>query len=150
MECLLSFSEESFVFQFAIQNLKIKIYRTIIFPVVLYGCATWFLVLREERSLRVLEIGVLRRIFGPKRDEVTEKWRKLYNEEPNDLCSTPSIIQVIKSRRMRWVVIVACIGERRDAYRMLVGKPEGKRSLVRPWRRWEDNIKFDLQEVGWG
>ena len=82
-------------------KLKIKIYRTIILPVVLYGCETWSLTLREERRLRVFENRVLRRIFGPKRDEVTGKWRKLHNEEMNNLYSTPNIVQVIKSRRMR-------------------------------------------------
>ena len=117
---------------------------------VLYGCETWSLILREECSLRVFENGVLRRIFGPERDEVIEMWRKLHNEELNDVYSSPSIIPVIKSRRMRWAVIVARIRERRDAYRVLVGKREGKRSLGRPRHRWEDNIKIDLQEVGWG
>ena len=104
----------------------------------------------EERSLRVFESGVLRILFGPKRDKVTEKWRKLHNEELNDLSSSLSIIHVIKSRRMRGAVIIACIGEGRNAYRVLVGKPEGKRSLGRPWHRWGDNIKIDLQEVDGG
>jgi len=80
------------------KNLKIKIYRTIILPVVLYGCETWSLTLREERRLRVFENRVFRRIFGPKRDEVTEEWRKLHNEELNDLYSSPNIVRVIKSR----------------------------------------------------
>ena len=85
------------------KNLKIKIYRTIIFPVVLYGCETWSLTLREERKLRVYENMVLRRIFGPRRDEVTgERWR-LHNEELNNLYSSPNIVRVIKSRRLRWV-----------------------------------------------
>jgi len=90
-----------FVFQFAIKNLKIKMYRTIILPVVLYGCETWSLTLREERRLRVFEHRVLRRIFGPRRDEVIGEWRKLHNEKLNDLYSLPYIIRVIKSRRMR-------------------------------------------------
>jgi hypothetical protein len=90
---------------------------------------------------------VLRRKFGSKRDEVTGEWRKLHKEGLNDLYSSPHIIRVIKSRRMRWAGHVACLGETRDVYRVLVGKPEGKRSLVRPRRRWEDNIKLDLQEV---
>ena len=86
----------------------------------------------EERSLRVFESGVLRILFGPKRDKVTEKWRKLHNEELNDLSSSLSIIHVIKSRRMRGAVIIACIGEGRNAYRVLVGKPEGKNHLEDP------------------
>jgi len=111
------------------------IYRTIILPVVLYGCETWSLTLREERRLRVFENRMLRRIFGPKRDEVTEEWRKLNNEELNDLYSSPSIVRVIKSRRMRWAGHVARMGERRGLYRVLVGKPEGKRPLWIPRRR---------------
>jgi hypothetical protein len=83
------------------KNLKIKIYTTIIFPVVLYGCEIWSVTQREERRLRVFENRVLRRIFGPQRDEVTRDWRKLHNEEPHDLYS-PNILRVIKSRRMRW------------------------------------------------
>jgi len=89
-------------------------------------------------------------IFGPKRDEVTGEWRKLHNEELNDLYCSPNIVQVIRSRRMRWTGHVARIGERRGVYRVLVGKPEGKRLLGRPRRRWEDNIKMNLQEVGCG
>jgi hypothetical protein len=117
---------------------------------VLYGCETWSITLREERRLRVSENRVLRRIFGPKRDEVTGEWRKLRKEDLNDLYFSPNIVWVIKSRRMRWAVHVARIGERRDVYRVLVGKPEGKRPMGRPRRRWEDNIKMDLQEVGCG
>ena len=110
-----------------------------------YGCETWSLTLREERRLRVL-----RRVFGPKRDEVTGEWRKLHNEELNDLYSLPNIVRVVKSRRMRWAGHVARMGEDRGMHRLLVGKPEGKRPLGRPRRRWEDNIKMDLQEVGGG
>jgi hypothetical protein len=106
--------------------------------------------LREERGLRVFENGVLRRIFGPKRDEVTGEWRKLRDEELNDLYCSPNIVRVIKWRRIRWTGHVALMGERRDVYRGLVGKPEGKRPLGRPRRRREDNIKMDLQEVGYG
>jgi hypothetical protein len=91
---------------------------------------------------------VLRRIFGPKRDQVTGEWRKQHNEELHDLFSSPSIIRIMKSRRMRLVRHVACMGEKRNAYRLLVGKPEGKRPLGRC--RWVDNIRMDLVEVGWG
>jgi hypothetical protein len=131
------------------KNLKIKIYSTIILPVVLNGCDTWSLKSREERRLRVLEKRVLRRIFGPRWDGITREWRKLHNEELNDLYSSPNIFRVIKSRRMRWAGHVARMGERRGVYRLLVGKPEGKRPLGRPRRKWVDNIKMDLQEVGW-
>jgi len=132
------------------KNLKIKIYRTIILPVVLYGCETWSLSMREEHRTRVFENQVLRRIFVPKRDKVIGEWRKLHNDEPDDLYSAPSIVQVIKSRRMRWAGHVLCMREGRGMYRVLVGKPEGKRPLGRPRRRWEDDIKMDLQEVGCG
>ena len=113
--------------------------------VVLYGCETWSLTLREERKLRVFENMVLRRIFGPRRDEVTGEWRRLHNEELNDLYSTPNIVLGIKSRRMRWAGHVARLGEEKWVYRVLVGKPEGKRPLGRPRRRWVDNIRMDLQ-----
>jgi hypothetical protein len=93
---------------------------------------------------------VPRRTFGPKRDEVMREWRKLHNEELRDLYCSPSIIRIIKSRRMRSAGHVARIGEKRDAYRLLVGKPEKKRPLGRPRRRWEDNIRMYLGEVGWG
>ena len=103
-------------------------------------------MLREERRLRVFGNRVLRRVFGPKRDEVTGEWRKLHDEELSDLYSLPNIVRVVKSRRMRWAGHVARIGGRR-VHRVLVGKPEGKRPLGRPRRRWEDNIKMDLKEV---
>jgi len=132
------------------KNLKIKIYRTVILPVVLYGCETWLLTLREERKLRVFENMVLRRIFGPRRDEVTGEWRRLHNEDLNDLYSSPNIVRVIKSRRMRWAGHVAHMGEERGLYRVLVGKPEGRRPLGRPRLRWVENIRMDFQEVGCG
>jgi hypothetical protein len=125
-ECLLSFGAESVVFQVAIQKLKIKIHRTIILPVVLCGCENWSLTLREERRLRVFENRVLGRVFEPKRDEVTREWRKLHNEELNDLYSLPNIVRMVKSRRMRWAEHVARMGEDRVVHRVLVGKPEGK------------------------
>jgi len=93
---------------------------------------------------------VLRRVFGPKRDEVTGEWKKLYNEELSDRYSLPNIVRVVKSRRMRWAGHVVRMGEGRGMYRVLVRKPEGKRSLGRPRRRWEDNIMMDLQEVRGG
>jgi hypothetical protein len=108
------------------------------------------LILREEDRLRIFENKVLRRIFGPKRDEVTGEWRRLHNKELYALYSSPNIIRMIKSRRLRWAGHVARMGERRDAYRALVGKPEGRRPLGRPMRKWEDNIKMNLREFGWG
>jgi len=98
----------------------------------------------------VFENRVLRRIFGAKRKEVIGKWRKLHNEKLNNLYSSPNIVRVIKSRRMRWAGHVARMGEGRGVYRVLVGKPEGRRPLGRPRRRWEDNIRMDLREVGCG
>ena len=115
----------------------------------MYGYETWLLTLREERKLRVFDNMMLRRIFGPRRDEVTGEWRRLHNEELNDLCSSPNIVRVIKSRRMRWAGYVARMGEERGVYRVLV-KPEGRRPLGRPRRRWVNNIRMDLQEVGCG
>jgi hypothetical protein len=114
-------------------------------PVVLYGCETWSLTLREERRLRRFENRVLRRIFGPKRDEVTVEWRKLHNEELSYLYSLPNIVRVIKSRRMKWAGHMARMGEGRVVRKVLA---VGKRPLGRPRRRWEDNIRMDLQEVG--
>ena len=117
---------------------------------MLYGCETWSLTLRKEYRLRAYENRVLRRIFGPRREEVTGEWRKLHNKQLNDLYCSPNIVRVIKSRTMRWAGHVARMGERRGVYRVLVGKPEGKSPLGRPKGKWEDNIRMDLQEVGCG
>ena len=114
-----------------------------------YECETWSLTLTEERRLGLFENRVLRQIFGPKRDEVTGVWRKLH-EELNDLYSSSNIVRVIKSIRLRWAGYVARMGKRRGVYRVLVGKTDEKRTLGRPRRRWEDNIKMDLQEVRCG
>jgi hypothetical protein len=132
------------------KNIKITTYRIVILPAVLCGCGTWSLTLREERRLRVSEKRVLRKTFGPKRDEVTVEWRKLRSEELNDQYCSPNIVRVIKSRRMKWAGHVARMGKRRCVYRVLVGKLEGRKPLGRPRHRWEDNIKMDLQEVGCG
>jgi hypothetical protein len=103
--------------------------------------------LREERRLRVFENRLLRRVFEPKRNEVTGEWRRLHNEELSDLYSLPNTVRVVKSRRMRWTGHVAHMGTGRVGHRVLVGKPERKRPLGRPRRRWDDNIKMNLQEV---
>jgi hypothetical protein len=103
--------------------------------------------LREEHRLTVFENRVLRKIFGPMREE-DGSWRKLHNDELHNLYSSSNIVRVIKSRRMRWAGHVACMGEGRGVYRVLVGRPEGKRLLGKPRRRWEDNIKMDLREIG--
>jgi hypothetical protein len=113
------------------RNVKVKIYKTIILPVVLYGCEIWSLTLREEHRLRVFENRVLRRIFLPKRDEVTGEWRKLHNEELHNLYSYPAIIRQDKSRRMRWAGHVARMGDERKVYKILVESPKGR-------DRWED------------
>ena len=132
------------------KRLKIKIYRIIILPVILYGYETWLLTMREERRLGMFENSVLRRIFGRKREKVTREWRKLHKEELNNLYSSPHIVQVIKSRRMRWLGHVVHMGKKRGIYRILVGKPEQKRLLRRPRHRGVNNIKLELQEGGCG
>jgi len=147
---LLSFWADLLFSSLLSKNLNIQIYRTIILPVVLYGCETWSLTSREERRLRVFENRVLRRIFEPKRDKVIGEWKKIHNEKHNDLYNSPNIVLAIKSRRMRWVGYVVRMEERRGVYGVLVGKPEGKRPLGKPMRRREDDIKLDLQEVGCG
>jgi hypothetical protein len=125
-----------FVFQFAIKNIKTKIYRTIMLPVVLCGCESWSLTLREECRMRVFENKVLRRIFGPKRDEGTGEWRRLHNKELYALYSSPNIIQVNKSRRLRWAGHVARMGDSRGAYRVQVEKHGGRNHFGRSIRRW--------------
>jgi len=130
------------------KNLKIKIYRNKILPLVLYGRETWSLKLREKRRLKVFENMVLRRIFGPKRDEVTGEWRKLHNEELIEPYCSPNIVRMIKSRMGG---ACSAYGERGGGvYRVLVRKPERKRIFGRLRRRWEFKIKTDLQEVGCG
>jgi hypothetical protein len=117
------------------KNVKIRIYKTIILPVVLYGCETLSLILREQHSLRVFENRVQRRIFGPKRNEVTGGWRKLHNDEIHNLYSSRSVIRIINSRRMRWARHEARMGNKKNLYRILVQKLEGKRPVGRPRRR---------------
>jgi len=116
----------------------------LILPLVLYGCEKWSLILWEERRRKVFKNRALRRIFVSKRDEVTEEWRKLHNEELNVPYCSPNTLRVIKSRLIRWAGHVACMGERRDVYVVLVGKPGGKRPLGSSRCRLEDNIKMDL------
>jgi hypothetical protein len=128
------------------KNVRIRIYHAIILSVVLY----WYQILREEHILRVFENKVLMRIFGLKKYEVTGGCRKVHNEELHDLHSSPSIIRIIKLRRTRWAWHVARMGEKRNVYRLLVRKPEGKRPLGRPRRRWMDNIEMDLAEMECG
>ena len=126
---------------------KVNTYKTIILPVVLYGCETCSLTLREEHRLRVFENKVLRKIFGAKRD-ITGEWRKLHNAGLHAWYSSPNIIKKLKYRRLRWAGHVASMEQFRNAYRVLVGKPRSKRPFGKPGRRWEDNIKMDLREVG--
>jgi hypothetical protein len=104
------------------------VFSSAVLPVAVYGCETWSPTSREEHRLRVFENRVLRRIFGPKRDEVAGGWRKLHNEELHNLYSSPSIIRMIKSRRMGWAGHVAPLGAKRNAYRILVGKPKGRQN----------------------
>jgi len=129
------------------KNSKIKIYRTVILHVVLYGCETWSLTLREERKLKFFENRVLRKIFGIRKNEVTGEWRRLPNEDLNDLYTSPNILRLIKSRRMQWAGHIGRMGEERVVYRFLVGKPEGRRPLGRTRLRCVDYIRMDLQEL---
>jgi hypothetical protein len=124
--------------------------RIIILPADLYGCETLSLTLREEHRLRIIENRVLRRMLGQNKEEVMGGWRKLDNEELHNLYSSPSIFRVIKSRKIKWARHVARMGQKRNVYRILVGKPEGSRLLGRPRLRREDNVKMDLREIGWG
>jgi hypothetical protein len=126
-------------------NVQIKIHKTIILPFVLYECETVSFTLREEHRLRVFENRVLRRIFGPKRDEVTGGWRKLHSEELHNLYRSPDTTRVIKSRRMRWAGHVTRMWDIKNEYNIFTGKPEVTRPLGRPRRRWEDNTKMDLR-----
>ena len=132
------------------KKLKVKTYRpkTLILPVVVYGCETWSLTLREDQRLRVFKNKVLRKIFGAKKDEITGEWRKLHNAELHALYSSPNVIRSLKSRRLRCEGHVARMEQSRNAHRVLVGKLETKKPLERPRRRWEDNIRMDLREVG--
>jgi hypothetical protein len=125
------------------ENVKIRIYKNSFLPLALYGCETWSLTLREEHRLRVFENRVLRRIFEPKRDEVTGGWRKLRNEELHNLYSSSSIIRMMTLRRVRWAGHVARMREKRNAYKILVGKSKGKRPLGRSRIKWVDN------EIAW-
>jgi hypothetical protein len=116
----------------------------------LYGCETWYLTLREEQRLRVFVNRVLRRIFGPKKGELTGQRRKFHGKELHILYSSPNIIRQIKSRRMRWAGHLAHMRDVMKVYRVLVGKPKGKRSLRRPRHRWEDGMRMDFMEIDWG
>jgi hypothetical protein len=144
---MLAIIQSTIVFTSHIKNIKTKIHKTVMLLVVLYGCETWSLTLREEHRLRVFENRVLRRIFGPKREEDVSL-RKLHKDELHSMYSSPNIVRVIKSRRMRWAGHVARMGEGIIVYKVFVGKPEGKRPLGISRRRWEDNIKMGLREIG--
>jgi len=146
---MLSFCAEFLSSSLLSKNLKIKIYRTIILPVVFYGCETWSLTFREERRLRVFGNRVLRRTFRPRRDEVTGEWRKLHNEELNDMYCSPNIVRVIKSRRMREAGHVARMGEGGGVYRVLVGKPEGKNDWEDPGADWRMILRWIFRKWDW-
>ena len=126
--------------------MKIEIYKTIILLFVLYGCETWPLTLKKEFRLRVLEKRIPRKIFGTKRDENGE-WTKLRDEELHSLYRSPNIVRMIKSSRLRWAGHLVRMEEGRSAFKILTGKPTGKRPLGRPRRRLEDNIRMDLEEI---
>jgi hypothetical protein len=126
------------------------VYRTVILSVVLYGCENWLLTLGEEPGKIMFENRMLRKTFGPKMDAVTGEWKRLNKDELHDLYdlhSLPNINWAIKSRRMRWVLHAAWMVGGRGAQRILMGRPEGKRPLGRPWRKWDKNVKMNLEEV---
>ena len=131
------------------KKLKVNAYNTIISLVESYGCETWSLTLREEHRLRMLENKLLRKISGARRDKITWQWRTLHKAELHALHST-NIIRNLKSRRLRWTGQYSTYWAIQKCVSVLVGKPEGKRPFGRPRRRWEDNIKMDLWEVGCG
>jgi hypothetical protein len=143
VQCLLSSRPLS-------RNVNVKIYKTIILPFVLYACKTWSVTLREQHRLRVFENRVLSGIFGPKRDQVTGECRTFHNGELHNMYASPNNIRHMKSRRMRWAGHVARVGEGIKMYKVLVGKPEGKRPLGSSKHRWEDGIKMDFRKTGWG
>jgi hypothetical protein len=144
---MLPFGPGAFDLSPDVKNGKVRTYKTIILLVVLYGCETWSLTVREEYKLRVFENRVLRRIFGQKRDGVTGGWRKLHNEVLHNLYCLSSIIRIIKLMRPRWAGHVPRMGAKRNVYKLLVGKPEGKRPPGRTRRRRIDNIKLNLLEI---
>jgi hypothetical protein len=141
---LLPFGLEPSVFSPAVKNVKVRIYKAIVLPLVLYGCETWSLTLWEEQGEQDAEENI-----WVKRDGVMGGWRNLHNEELRNLYSLPSIIRIIKSQGMRWAGNVARMGEKRNACRLFIVKPEGKRPLGRPRRRWIDNIKMDWTGLVW-
>jgi hypothetical protein len=133
-----------------IKHIRTHIYRTEVLPRVLYGREVWSLTLRKKHKLKVFENRMLRNIFGPYRDEVRREWRRVHNEEFYALYASPNIIGVIKSRKKTWAGHVARLWYKRGSYRVLVGRPDSKRPLGKRKRRWDDIIKLDLQDVGWG
>ncbi|PNF29483.1 hypothetical protein B7P43_G04554, partial [Cryptotermes secundus] len=140
----------SFAVEYAIRKVerwKFRICKIILLPVVVYGCEAWSLALREEHRLRMFENRVLSRIFRSKRGHVTGGWSKLHYEELHNLYSSPSVIRMIKSGRMRWAGQVARMGEKKNTCRILVGNSEGRRPLRKPRRGWVNNIKLDLREI---
>jgi len=122
----------------------LKIFRTVILPVILYGCESWSTTLADEHKLRVFENKILRKIYGPKRDEMTGEWRRLHNDELYGLYDSPNVVKIMKSRRLRWADHVSRMEKKGRLYSILVGRPDGRRPLGRPRRRLEDNIRRDL------